>query len=198
MSNDDLKTRFVRYIGRKPCKTDTVTKTNVKWAKRGQVIEMPNANAVRLFQYPGIWVEADTDHDPMKDESHDGVEGAALPVNVSQTREERLESIIGEVKAWEGVEYVMARLSGDIEPYEPKTVVPEPTVQSQASGLDNQVLEAIKLLQQTDPDGKSADFWDDNGQPALSAINSLLNGETIDQTKLEEMIAVSNGEIEAA
>lgn len=50
--------KYIRYIGDKPRKHDTVARTGLVW-RPGQVREVADDAAERLLRYPSVWVEVD-------------------------------------------------------------------------------------------------------------------------------------------
>ena len=50
---------LIRYIGRKPVKTDNVCKTDAVWNGHGADVEVPRDVAVRLLAHPDIWALAE-------------------------------------------------------------------------------------------------------------------------------------------
>lgn len=54
----EQKPVFVKYIGRKLLKTDTVGRTNTVWAGHGDIQLVPRAVALQLVRHPKVWVPA--------------------------------------------------------------------------------------------------------------------------------------------
>lgn len=52
----------VVYVGMKPQKGDNVAKTGLTW-KRGEVLEIEDEKAAKLFEHPDIWRDADEKYD---------------------------------------------------------------------------------------------------------------------------------------
>lgn len=83
----------VKYIGKKPQKTDSICMTNYIWQK-GATLLVPDDIALRLFQYPDVWAEGSIDDvgSIPKTFTEDGYEASKSEVDKAELKEDAAES----------------------------------------------------------------------------------------------------------
>lgn len=69
----------VKYVGKKPVKTDTVAGTTTIWSGNGDIQIVEHLAAVKLLQYPNVWVSADKKEQAESSENKDTVAAAKVP-----------------------------------------------------------------------------------------------------------------------
>jgi hypothetical protein len=162
----------IRYIGKKPRKSDNVTNSNIIWTKPQQVKDVPVSMALRLLNFPSIWCEADTDVDPHKGESHKGVELVADKSGNMLSPEERVKQIyIGLVNIPDGIDLLNEIIAAGGIQDEDEPEIPVGAISGGATNAE-MVVEMIPLLEENNPDHYTA-----GGLPQIPAL-ALLTGIT--------------------
>lgn len=139
----------IRYIGKKPRKEDNVASSNFVWEHPGQVKEVSDEVAIRLLNYPSVWVEEGAANDPGANAKYERITG---------TKESTI------IQNGETVD-------GTGEVVEPEKVKPVENAAGFAFSNDpsEAVEQAIRML---DPDND--DHFTGQGIPRVGAIEALL------------------------
>ena len=140
---------FIKYIGYKQLKTDTVAGTSIVWNGHGDVRPVPASAVPRLLSFPDIWVQAD-DPGTRRTEMRAVKTPSLDPIPEADTAEE----------------FVVAEETAPI-PLDGRPEAPEPDDLSPAS--EGEVIDAIRAL-----DAENMDHFSYQGKPKISALKKLL------------------------
>lgn len=153
-------TKRIMYVGDKAIKTDTVARTRIVWAGKGDIQAVPAEAASKMLRHPDVWVEVDAKGKPMA-----GVTPEVLPKVKDKDPEPDREKESGEQ---EKAETVADESQETGEPASP------------GNDSEDPVAEAIRSLEPGNPD-----HFSDKGKPKLAAVRAIA-GEDVTVKQLNE------------
>ncbi|HHL45296.1 MAG TPA: hypothetical protein ENJ24_01850 [Gammaproteobacteria bacterium] len=159
----------IRYIGLKNGETEPVTGLKYHWPKRGSVIDVQKGGIeVKLLAHPTCFVVADSDSDPMKGESHEGMD--PIDGNAPMTVEEQIIGLAIQIINLGGEELAVDVFNGQHE-----TETPEQNNQGNSLGNDllDTVNAALQIMCDNDPEHANPEYFTQAGIPRVEAIESL-------------------------